>query len=245
MQLLTTQRIIANGLAQLRFAEIWPGSPSPRPSRLCSRASRPPSCSSCASCSSTSSCSQRRKVVVFSQWRRMLELACWATRDVLAERRPARGVLHRPENAQRRTQNLVDLHDDPVARVLFATDAGGVGLNLQRAASCCINIDLPWNPAVLEQRIGRIYRLGQKRPIDVYNLVSQASIEARIAALVADKKALFTSLFDGSSDEVRFDRSGSFLSRLEKLVEPVVVPDARQRGGGIAGGGDGPRPRGD
>lgn len=48
--------------------------------------------------------------------------------------------------------------------------AGGDGLNLQKAASCCINVDLPWNPAVLEQRIGRIHRLGQKRPIDVYNL---------------------------------------------------------------------------
>lgn len=90
--------------------------------------------------------------------------------------------------------------------------------------SCCINIDLPWNPAVLEQRIGRIYRLGQKRPIDVYNLVSQCSIEARIAGLVADKKALFSSLFDGSSDEVRFDRSGSFLSQIERVIEPVVVP---------------------
>jgi superfamily II DNA/RNA helicase len=111
------------------------------------------------------------------------------------------------------------------ARVLFASDAGGVGLNLQKAASCCINIDLPWNPAVLEQRIGRIYRLGQKRPIDVYNLVSQCSIEARIAGLVADKQALFSSLFDGPSDEVRFERSGSFLSRIERVVEPAVVPE--------------------
>jgi hypothetical protein len=68
-------------------------------------------------------------------------------------------------------------------------------------------------------------RLGQKRPIDVYNLVSQNSIEARIAGLVADKKALFSSLFDGSSDEVRFDRSGSFLSQLERVVEPVAGPE--------------------
>jgi SNF2 family DNA or RNA helicase len=44
----------------------------------------------------------------------------------------------------------VDFHDDPACRVLFATDAGGVGLNLQRAASACVNIELPWNPAVLE-----------------------------------------------------------------------------------------------
>ena len=51
-------------------------------------------------------------------------------------------------------------------------------------ASACINIELPWNPAVLEQRIGRIYRLGQRRPIDVYNLVSEPGIESRIAGVL-------------------------------------------------------------
>ncbi|MFQ5666759.1 MAG: hypothetical protein ACE5I7_10045, partial [Candidatus Binatia bacterium] len=76
-----------------------------------------------------------------------------------------------------------------------------------------------------EQRIGRIYRLGQRRPIDVYNLVTESSIESRIAGLVSDKKALFAGLFDGGSDEIRFDRSGSFLGQLEKIVEPVSVPE--------------------
>ena len=168
---------------------------------------------------------QGRKVVVFSQWRRMLELAHWAVAGLLAERGVRAVFFTGQEGQKRRTQNIVEFHDDPDTRVLFATDAGGVGLNLQRAASSCVNIELPWNPAVLEQRIGRIYRLGQKRPIDVYNLVSEASIEARIAALVSGKKALFTGLFDGDSDEVRFDRSGSFLARLEQIVEPVQVPD--------------------
>jgi hypothetical protein len=93
-----------------------------------------------------------------------------------------------------------------------------VGLNLQRAASACVLLDLPWNPAVLEQRVGRIYRLGQKHPIDVYSLVSAGSIEERIASLVADKRALFRGLFDGTSDSVCFDRSGSFLAKLEELV---------------------------
>ena len=122
----------------------------------------------------------------------------------------------------------MDFHDDPACRVLFATDAGGVGLNLQRAASACINIELPWNPAVLEQRIGRIYRLGQRRPIDVYNLVSEPGIESRIADLVGSKQALFTGLFDGTTDEVAFERSGSFLSRIERIVGPGPrAPGAR------------------
>ena len=168
---------------------------------------------------------QRRKVVVFSQWRRMLELAHWAVGGLLAESGVRAVFFTGKEGQKRRTQNIVEFHDDPATRILFATDAGGVGLNLQRAASCCINIELPWNPAVLEQRIGRIYRLGQKRPIDVYNLVSEASIEARIATLVSGKRALFTGLFDGDSDEIRFDRCGSFIGRLEKIVEPVQVPE--------------------
>ena len=76
-------------------------------------------------------------MVVFSQWRRMLKLASWSVSDVLAGS-GVRSVFFTGEEGQkRRTQNLVDFHDDPSVRVLFSTDAGGVGLNLQRAASCC------------------------------------------------------------------------------------------------------------
>ena len=92
-----------------------------------------------------------------------------------------------------------------------------------------INLELPWNPAVLEQRIGRIYRLGQKPPIDVYNLVCEHGIESRIADLVGNKQAFFKGLFDGTSDEVTFERSGSFLSRIERIVAPALerAPAAR------------------
>jgi hypothetical protein len=234
MSLLTTQRIIANGLAQLQFPGVWPQIANvsrPEATLLASLSS--PKLVELREIVAQVAVEQARKVVVFSQWRRMLTLAHWAIADVLADHGLRAVFFTGHEGARRRTQNLVDLHDDPATRVLFATDAGGVGLNLQRAASCCVNIELPWNPAVLEQRIGRIYRLGQKQPINVYNLVTEASIEARIAALVADKRALFTGLFDGSSDEIRFERSGTFLSRLEKLVEPVTVPDLTDDGGGV------------
>jgi hypothetical protein len=77
---------------------------------------------------------------------------------------------------------------------------------------------------VLEQRIGRIHRLGQRRPIDVYNLVSEPGIESRIADLVGSKKAFFTGLFDGTTDEVAFERSGSFLTRIERVVAPAISP---------------------
>ena len=92
-----------------------------------------------------------------------------------------------------------------------------------------INLELPWNPAVLEQRIGRIYRLGQKQPIDVYNLVCEEGIESRIAGLVGSKQAFFKGLFDGDSDAVQFDQSGSFLSRVEKIYEGVSAPAVGRR----------------
>ena len=178
---------------------------------------------------------QGRKVVVFSQWRKMIRLAAWAVSDVL-ENAGRRAVFFTGAESQAaRTRNIIDFHDEPDAAVMFLTDAGGVGLNLQRAASCCINLELAWNPAVLEQRIGRIYRLGQQRPIDVYNLVTEQGIEARIAALVSTKKALFSGLFDGTSDEVPFASGrSSFLHDVEKLV-----PDAPDLSSGEVEGKDG------
>ena len=113
--------------------------------------------------------------------------------------------------------------------MLFLTDAGGVGLNLQKAANACINLELPWNPAVLEQRIGRIHRLGQNRPIDVFNLVSRACIEERIAGLVGDKRALFKGLFDGTTDQLKFEGSGAFREVLARLSAPATAECGRER----------------
>jgi superfamily II DNA or RNA helicase len=227
MSLLTTQRVIANGMAQLQFEEIWPDlSRIDRPTDSTLRGLAAPKLLELRELVAQIALVQGRKIVVFSQWRRMLRLAHWATRDQLARAGVRAAFFTGEEGQKRRTQNIVDFHDDPACRVLFATDAGGVGLNLQRAATACINIELPWNPAVLEQRIGRIHRLGQRRPIDVYNLVSEPGIESRIADIVGSKQALFTGLFDGTSDEVTFERSGSFLSRLERVVAPGIAAPA-------------------
>jgi len=225
MSLLTTQRIISNGLAQLNFVEVWPGISrvrSPDQSLLQSLSS--PKLIELREILSHVAVEQGRRVVVFSQWRRMLTLAHWAVAGLLEKHGLRATFFTGVESQRQRTRNIVDFHDDPAVRVLFASDAGGVGLNLQRAASCCVNLELPWNPAVLEQRIGRIYRLGQKRPIDVYNLVSQGCIESRIADIVNDKKALFEGLFDGDRDQIRFDKSGSFLSRVERIIDAPQVP---------------------
>lgn len=226
MSLLTQQRIIANGLGQVRFEALWPAYASARPDEALLDGLFAPKLGELRRLISDLVLDQERKVVVFSQWRRMLRLAEWSVRDLLGDAGAGAVFFTGAEKPSQRTRSIVDFHDDPRVRVMFLSDAGGVGLNLQRAANACINLELPWNPAVLEQRIGRIYRIGQKQPIDVYNLVSEYGIESRIASLVGVKQALFSSLFDGTSDEIRFDGAASFLTRVERLVEPGPLPEA-------------------
>ena len=92
---------------------------------------------------------------------------------------------------------------------------------------------------MLEQRVGRIYRLGQDQPVDVYHLVAATGIEARIAHIVGDKRALFSGLFDGTSDEVPFDGAGSFLTRMHEILAPEVdVIDEDAEGSAVTAAGD-------
>jgi superfamily II DNA or RNA helicase len=227
MSLLTLQRIICNGLAQMRFEEVWPAIRSCAPEESVIQGLSAPKLLELRHLIRQIVLDQGRKVVVFSQWRRMLNLSHWAVRDLLDERGLRAGFFTGAEKQRRRTQNIVEFHDDPDFRILFSSDAGGVGLNLQRAANCVINLELPWNPAVLEQRIGRIYRLGQDQPIDVYNLVCEEGIESRIAWLVGSKQAFFKGLFDGDTDTVQFEQSGSFLSRIQKIIDPSTLQVSR------------------
>lgn len=138
------------------------------------------------------------KVVVFSQWERMTQMA-----QAVAERLGLGVVrLHGGVPTVRRPALIERFRDDPGVQVFLSTDAGGVGLNLQ-AATALINLDIPWNPAVLEQRIARIHRLGQRAQVQVVLLVAENAYEERVAALVASKRALFVNtLTDEASEDV-------------------------------------------
>lgn len=168
------------------------------------------------------------KVVVFSQWVRMHEL--------LIERLEASGhgfaFLHGGVPSGDRGALVRRFRTDPACRVFLSTDAGGTGLNLQ-AASAVINVDLPWNPAVLEQRIGRVHRLGQSRPVQVFDLVAEDSIEQRMLGLLGFKRALFAGVLDGGEREVRL--GGTRLARFIEAVGEVAEPPSP---GGVAGGAD-------
>ena len=111
------------------------------------------------------------------------------------------------------------------AALFLSTDAGGVGLNLQHA-SVVVNMDLPWNPAVLEQRIGRVHRLGQKQPVRVVNFVAQGTIEEGMLGVLKFKKSLFAGVLDDGDKEVFL--GGSRLNKFMETVETATtaIPQA-------------------
>jgi superfamily II DNA/RNA helicase len=111
-------------------------------------------------------------------------------------------------------------HTDRDCRLFLSTDAGGVGLNLQHAAAVVVNMDLPWNPAVLEQRIGRVHRMGQTRGVQVVNFVGQGSIEEGMLSVLAFKKSLFAGVLDGGEHDVFLQ--GTRLSQFMESVEQVA-----------------------
>ncbi|MEQ8180432.1 MAG: DEAD/DEAH box helicase [Smithellaceae bacterium] len=152
------------------------------------------------------------KVVIFSQWLRMTELV----EQVLRGNGITYVHLSGMVPSHQRKELITRFREDPDCKVFLSTDAGGVGLNLQ-SGSVVINMDIPWNPAVLEQRIGRVHRLGQRRMVRVINFVTKSSIEERILDLLRFKKSLFTGALDeGGQDVVMIGDS-----QLKKLMQSV------------------------
>src|SRR2546427_5221868 len=156
------------------------------------------------------------KAVVFSQWLRMHEV-----RVRRLERRKWSHVLFHGGVESAKRKDLIDrFREDPRCRAFLSTDAGGVGLNLQHA-TVVVNIDLPWNPAVLEQRIGRVHRLGQTRPVQVVNFVAKGTIEEGMLAVLGFKRSLSAGVLDGGDREVFL--GGSRLKRFMEGVENVTA----------------------
>ena len=155
------------------------------------------------------------KVVVFSQWQRMTSLV----EQELNSRQVAFAHLHGGVPSNKRKGLLDNFHNNPACLVFLSTDAGGVGLNLQ-SASTVINLDLPWNPAVLEQRIGRIHRHGQKQNVNVINLISKDSIEQRLLDVLKFKSSLFAGALDGGEDKIFMgeDKFKRFMGQVEQVT---------------------------
>jgi len=114
-------------------------------------------------------------------------------------------------------------HEKPESRVFLSTDAGGVGLNLQ-CANVVINLDIPWNPAILEQRIARVHRLGQGKHVRVINFVTSGTIEERILHLLSFKKSVFDGVLDNGDDQVFLseDRFQKIMNVIGNITEPPI-----------------------
>ena len=151
------------------------------------------------------------KVVIFSQWERMLRILA----GELDKAGIQFGFLHGGVPSPKRKALIDNFRDDPDCRVFLSTDAGATGLNLQ-TASLLVNIDLPWNPAVLEQRIARIYRLGQVNPVQIINMVARDTIEERMLSTLRFKSDLAAGILDGGNDAVFLEGS-----KFEKIIDVV------------------------
>jgi superfamily II DNA or RNA helicase len=155
------------------------------------------------------------QIIIFSEWVRMLELV-----GGLLDQMDIGYAEHTGKIPQKkRAAQLKRFKNDPDCPVLLASESGGVGLNLQNA-NVVINLDLPWNPAKLEQRIARAWRKHQKRDVRVFNLVASDSIEEKMIGKLAFKTALAEAALDGADFDTTGDQAtqGAFLERVAELM---------------------------
>ncbi|MFC7394257.1 DEAD/DEAH box helicase [Scopulibacillus cellulosilyticus] len=134
------------------------------------------------------------KVIIFTEYRATQLYLQWFLKQHGISSVPFRGGFKRGKKDWMKTlfQNQ--------AQVLIATEAGGEGINLQFCHHI-INYDLPWNPMRIEQRIGRIHRLGQENDVHIYNFATKDTVEEHILQLLYDKINLFENVI-GELDDI-------------------------------------------
>lgn len=148
------------------------------------------------------------------------------TQDMLAAYFASRGIssvsLNGSMSMEERQQVQATFAKD--ARVLISTDAGGEGLNLQ-FCHIVINFDIPWNPMRMEQRIGRVDRIGQKHLVRAFNFVFADTVEFRVREVLEEKLAVILADLgvDKTSDVLDSAEAGKLFDRL--YVEALLHPD--------------------
>lgn len=157
------------------------------------------------------------KVIIFSEWERMLFLV----KD-LADKLQLDYAWHSGSVSQEKRREEIDrFKKDANCKLFLTTDSGSTGLNLQ-VANVVINLDLPWNPAKLEQRIARAWRKNQTRVVQVINLVTEDSIEQRMLSALAMKQAVADAVLDslGNLSEMPLPSASrdDFIKNLEQLI---------------------------
>ncbi|WP_055108640.1 DEAD/DEAH box helicase [Paenibacillus ihumii] len=153
------------------------------------------------------------KVILFTEYRATQEYLLKYFRERNMTAVPYRGGMNRGKKDW-----MMDLFRGR-AQVMIATEAGGEGINLQFCHQM-INFDLPWNPMRVEQRIGRVHRLGQKNDVKIYNLSTKGTIEEHILNLLHEKINMFEMVIGGLDVILeRFEKEHS----LEKSIYKILL----------------------
>ncbi|OCR02747.1 RNA helicase [Oscillatoriales cyanobacterium USR001] len=165
---------------------------------------------------------QRRKIIVFTEHRATLGYLVRRVRGIIGEKAVA--IIHGGIKQEDRQKIQDDFNQNPTVQVLVANDAAGEGINLHESCHLMINYDLPWNPNRLEQRFGRIHRIGQTEICHLWNLVAVDTREGKVFQRVLEKlevarKALGGKVFDVLGEAIDGKQLG------ELLIEAIRYGD--------------------
>lgn len=187
---------------------------------------------------------RRRKLIIFSEHRDTLRYLMGKIRNLLGNPSAVIEIHGGMGRAERRgAQNA--FVNDPTVEILIATDAAGEGINLQRA-HLMVNYDLPWNPNRIEQRFGRIHRLGQREVCHLWNLVAYQTREGAVfrrlfEKLESQRQALQGKVFDVLGrvfdqvplrdlllEAIRYGDQPEIRARLEERIDELMSPERYQ-----------------
>lgn len=169
----------------------------------------------------------REKLIIFTEYTDTLEYLEGRLTDYLGSHgrlRAIRGGMNRDE----RRQVEADFKQDGEVSVLVATDAAGEGINLQ-VAHLLINYDLPWNPNRIEQRFGRIHRIGQRRTCLMYNLVAEGTREGDVWRRLFDKLDQEKETLQGKVFDILGQVTYDDKSLADLLLEAVLADQTPER----------------
>jgi superfamily II DNA or RNA helicase len=172
----------------------------------------------------------RRKLVIFTEHRDTLTYLAERIRSLLG-RPEAVVTIHGGMGREERRKAQESFTQDKAVQILVATDAAGEGINLQRA-HLMVNYDLPWNPNRLEQRFGRIHRIGQTEVCHLWNLVAEETREGEVFRTLLDKLAQEREALGGQVFDVLGKVTFNNRPLRELLVEAIRYgdrPDVRAR----------------
>ncbi|HEY1353447.1 MAG TPA: helicase-related protein [Ktedonobacteraceae bacterium] len=182
---------------------------------------------------------QRHKLVIFTEHRDTLNYLAGRMRTLLGQPE-AVATIHGSMSREERVRAQHEFSNNAAVQVLVATDAAGEGINLQRA-HLMVNYDLPWNPNRLEQRFGRIHRIGQNEVCHLWNLVAEKTREGEVfqtlfRKLENERKALGGRVFDVLGEvtfaerplreliieAIRYGEQSDVRARLSQVVEEAL-----------------------